>query len=484
MPQRVKSIPKMVRNKKTSAEALRFTAASFDEPELLFSSGYRHVNPKVGIPLHGPRSLGSPRHKNEVHIGFIGTGDSVEVVQKYLEACTLGVAGESYHYSFPGCTHDLGFRTEVRMSSALIEKLTHKEITDLVGIEHQKERFEEALGLLMTKMELLCNRDHPLDYVMVVLTEDLYNKLRVAEYQDDTGMVHRDLRRALKARAMRLKKPTQIFRDTTTDMVPSNRPLEKSATRAWNLFTAMYFKGGGLPWGPIGINPSTCYIGVSFYRPLGESSQVRSSVVRAFDEHGEGLVLRGQKFDWNEEELGKSPHLPREHAAKLVEAALELYQRERHQLPVRVIVHKSSRFERDERAGFESALSKVSEYDLVSVSPISDVRLLRTGKYPPLRGTVLKIEQERYLYTTGYIPSIQAYPHGHVPSPLRIVDHVGDTPLDEILREILILTKMNWNSANMDGLMPITLTFSRAVGDIIREIPDDVEPETKYIYYM
>jgi len=474
----------MARHSNITLAAPTFKTTCFEEPELLFSSDYGHVNPKIGIPLHGPRSVGSPRHKKEVHVGFIGTGDSVEVAQQYLRAISEGVDGEGYHYAFPGCTEETGFRFAMRMSSDLIQKITQNEKSYLLSIEDGRTRFESALNLLISKMQLLCGQDYPLDYVMAVLSEDLYDKLKVAEYLEDGGIVHRDLRRAFKARAMQLRKPTQIFRDTTTGMVPTTRQLDKPATRAWNLFTGMYFKVGGLPWGPTGIKPSTCYIGVSFYRPLGEFTKMRSSVARAFDEHGEGLVLRGQRFVWDEEEMGRSPHLPAEDATKLVEAVLERYKLERHQLPVRVVVHKTSRFEKDERAGFEAALSKVSEYDLVSVLPTSDVRLLRTGKYPPLRGTVLQIEQERYLYTTGYIPSLQAYPHGHVPSPLRIVDHVGDTPLDEILREILILTKMNWNSANMDGLLPITLTFSQAVGDIMREVPDDVEPESKYIYYM
>ncbi len=54
----------------------------------------------------------------------------------------------------------------------------------------------------------------------------------------------------------------------------------------------------------------------------------------------------------------------------------------------------------------------------------------------------------------------------------------------ELLREVLVLTKMNWNSANMFGLMPITLRFSRLVGDVLREVPEDQKPKTKYKFYM
>ncbi len=76
--------------------------------------------------------------------------------------------------------------------------------------------------------------------------------------------------------------------------------------------------------------------------------------------------------------------------------------------------------------------------------------------------------------------------HGlHVPSPLQIADHVGyDTPRETLLKEILILTKMNWNSSRLGGLWPITIRFSRLVGDIMREIPAEIEPLTNFKYYI
>lgn len=74
--------------------------------------------------------------------------------------------------------------------------------------------------------------------------------------------------------------------------------------------------------------------------------------------------------------------------------------------------------------------------------------------------------------------------HGHVPSLLQVADHVGDTSRTQLLREVMTLTKMNWNSANMYGLMPITLRFSQCVGDILCEVPESIKPEAKYKYYM
>lgn len=457
----------------------------FEEPNLLFADDMAHCDPKVGIPLYGPRSLGSVRHKQEVHVGFIGTSDAVEHAQKFYAECANGISGDDDHAPFPGCRLDRGFRCELRTDTSLVEPITRQESLQVLGTKNGRQRFETMLDLLRRKMEILTQKDHPLDYIVLVLPQDLYERCRVTDYRErGIGEVHRDLRRAFKAMAMKFHRPTQILLETTTGLTPTSRRLDHKSVIAWNLFTGLYFKIDGLPWGPTGLPPASCFVGVSFFRPLGETSTLRTSVVQAFDENGEGLVLRGHNFPWDEEKQGKSPHLSEEMAGALIDMVLNRYQEERRQLPQRVVVHKTSRFEPTERAGFEQGLSKVKQYDLIALCPTSEVRLVRTGRYPPLRGTSFTIGDVSYLYTSGYLTALGRYPHGHVPSPLQIADHVGDTPKTQLMREIMVLTKMNWNSANFSGLMPITLRFSRLVGDILREVPAHETPQPKYKYYM
>ena len=459
-------------------------AAWTDEPSLTFAAGRLHPDPKVGIPLYGPRSLNTPRHKAEIHVGFIGPSEAIDSAHKFYEYCSPGVSGDFEHAPFPGFQRDRGFRCDLRFDSAAAETITRQEQLDIARQRRVRDRFELLLQLTKAKLEILTQKDRPLDYVVFAVSEELYKQCHVTDYvEKGRGPVHRDLRRAFKALAMNYLKPTQILRESTANAMSSpTRDLDHISRIAWNLFTGMYFKVDGLPWGPTGLAPATCFIGISFFRPLGSTSTLRASVVQAFDENGEGLVLRGHNFHWNETD--RSPHISAEMAQSLIDMVLLRYQDERKQLPQRVVLHKTSRFESEERAGFENALSRVSHHDLVALAPVSEIRLARAGQYPPLRGTNFNIGDDSYLYTTGYLESLAKYPHGHVPSPLQITDHVGDTPRSHLLREILILTKMNWNSANLAGLMPITLRFSKLVGDILREIPDDQVPQPKYKYYM
>lgn len=43
---------------------------------------------------------------------------------------------------------------------------------------------------------------------------------------------------------------------------------------------------------------------------------------------------------------------------------------------------------------------------------------------------------------------------------------------------------MNWNSARYAERMPVTLEFADRVGDVLKELGRDSEPEPKYAFYM
>jgi hypothetical protein len=127
------------------------------------------------------------------------------------------------------------------------------------------------------------------------------------------------------------------------------------------------------------------------------------------------------------------------------------------------------RFWPDEWDGFRAAIeSRAQRYDLLALEAQNAVRLITTSKYPPLRGTRFTIGDLDYLYTTGYIAALGEFHGMHVPAPLQVADHVGqDTPREVLLKEVLALTKLNWNSAALGGLLPVTIKFSRLVGQIM-----------------
>lgn len=462
------------------------TSSYLPEPLLLFADDGLHVDPKAGIARYGPRSLTSAgRHPTRLHVGFIGTAERIDVARAWLATQAEGVNGDAKNPEFPGWMADRGFFSTLEFADTWNEELGQAELRQVLETRSQRDRFEAAVQLFDSKLRMLAERDNPPEYIVIAMSEEIVGRCGTADYTTaEHGAVHRDLRRALKASAMKYRIPTQLLQSATAE----GRDQTPASRIAWNYFTGMYCKAGGYAWSPHGLVPGTCYVGIGFYRPLGSRfPTMQTSLVQAFDDRGEGLVLRGHDFDWDPSKTGSnSPHLAADAAQRLMAMALEQYEQVMHQTPTRVVVHKTSRFWPDERDGFRTAIeAKVRRYDLMALEPQSTVRLITTSKYPPLRGTRFTVGELDYLYTTGYIAALNEFHGVHVPAPLQVADHVGqDTPREALLKEVLALTKLNWNSAALGGLLPITIKFSRLVGEIMREVPRDREPLPQFKFYI
>ena len=135
-------------------------------------------------------------------------------------------------------------------------------------------------------------------------------------------------------------------------------------------------------------------------------------------------MLRGHDFRWDEER-GRSPHLPDDAAHALIEMVSSGMPQSGSSA-----THESSSTRPPGTSQQNSKGSKARcrrpEFDLLALRPTSDWRLLRFGRYPPLRGTAPVGGDQSMLYTNGWVPEL-GYDHGHVPSPLEITDHHGDT---------------------------------------------------------
>jgi hypothetical protein len=96
---------------------------------------------------------------------------------------------------------------------------------------------------------------------------------------------------------------------------------------------------------------------------------------------------------------GRSPAaLAEEDAYQLLVDALDLYRREHKNLPARVPTFKTSRHNAAELAGFQQAIADrgVDSFDLLSVGSAS-AKLFRRGAYPPLRGTLLTLDDREQI---------------------------------------------------------------------------------------
>jgi hypothetical protein len=384
----------MTRQPAALASGLPFAIDWLPEPVLGFAGGLTHIDPKVGIAAAGPRSLGDHRHPAVVTSAYIGTAELIETAHRWLRQAAGGVDGDHEHHPFPGYQSNGPFRSTLRLNGPQ-RKLRRRDLLDLMGEDVWRwSGFDKLLGILDKHLHALARLDSPPSLVFIALPADLVKRYESVRRRRAGVEMVRNLRASIKATAMRHGLRTQLLRQATIESSLTEHvgDLEHPADLAWNLFTAIYFKAGGFPWAPIGIPEGTCHVGVTFYRPHGERSAMRTSVAQAFAETGDAFVLRGNRFGWE----GKWPHLPAEEAARLTTDVLDRYAEEMGRPARRVVVHKQSRFFDEERAGFEEALRGV-EYDLVALAPSTSVRVMRHGDYPPPRGACVTVGDRRYL---------------------------------------------------------------------------------------
>jgi hypothetical protein len=464
-----------------------------EEPELEFGGTNRHVDIRFGIRDYGPFDLQSPRAPKEVRVGLIGTSASVEGTARWLERCAQGVAQKQTKQpnlfpAFPMVSSTSSFCSDFFTDRSLTRTLTSSTLDSVSELSSIRERVELAVELFTKEVEFLAENGSP-SVIMCALPLELLEVL--VEEKKSPG--RKDLHHLLKARTMQWRIPIQLILPGTYDESKAKkqqrtgtpRPLQDEATRAWNIFSALYYKAGGTPWRLVRDSSqlSACFIGISFFESL-DRSRLTTSMAQVFNELGEGVVVRGGAASLSKED--RQPHLSGDDCRALITDALAKYRDVHRTLPARVVIHKSSPFSADEETGAKKAIrdARIDVYDLVHIND-SEVRLYRDGVYPPLRGTFLQTSGRKgVLYTKGSVPFFETYPGMYVPKPILINIASGDqTPLAHA-KEILALTKMNWNSTQFDGGMPLTLTAAHSVGNVLKHCQENQRIEPRYSFYM
>ena len=520
-----------------------FSGVHLGEPFLIFGDGQRESDPKTGLALHKPYDLRTPGRRNQVRLGIIGTGAMIDAAHAWIERCRsrvmpVGMRREkgavfakpmdaTAYPPFPGLA-DV-FDADFTVGDNMVATLTQAEIASVLQAEFFEQKVTRLIDLIIARLAVLAEGMQTPDVVIVALPTEVRKECTIPSHhktrgkqprtfatvlraaldkehevgQDslfDIAAVHNvDIaamaaaeeeaeteqavfRHGLKARAMVHGIPVQLAWQVTLQGGPT---VEDDATRAWNFWTGIYYKAGGIPWRVTGLERGTCYVGIAFYRDRHDGT-LRTSMAQAFSDQGEGVVLRSEPFKWSPTRKSKSPHLPKDLSSDLMTRVIAAYEAWHHQPPSRIVVHKWQRYYDDERAGFVEAITNagIHSYDLVAFGN-RGIRFFRAGAEPALRGTMITLaSDDALLYTRGYVPYLGEYPGMRVPRPIEIVEHYGSSAVKKLCEEILALTKMDWNSAVYAGKDPITTAFSEDVGHILAEMPPGIQPRPTYRFYM
>jgi hypothetical protein len=502
------------------------------EPDLQFGFGQAMAHPKDGLSLYGP--LRGPLTGGRLRIGVVATARGRRLYGKFsgllAKPIAPAIAGNPNHTLFPG--FQAVFGVEWPLEPAIYIEIDPADLDAAISMSDRHQAIHNAVSLYSDAItdHLRDDAEAHIDLWMAVVPEDVYKYCRPQSKSkkggaekalsvalmdkkqatriltNEPGLFEEDAQSAeiylyeldfhnqLKARLLEHKASVQVVRETT--LAPEEFPnaigkplraLQDSATLAWNLATTCYFKAGGKPWQLANVRTGVCYVGVVFKQ---DASNPEPGMVccgaQMFLESGDGVVFKGTPGRFKSEK-GNDFHLPKDKAKALMSLVVEAY-RKGHggEAPKELFIHGKTRFSMEEWEGFRESVPAETNVVCVRIREDSGVKLYRHGPSAIARGMAwVKSETRGYLWTKGYVPRLQTYAGREVPSPLTIEIARGYADIEQVMADVLGLTKLNYNACIYGDGVPVTLRFADSVGEILTAAPRKNElPPLPFRYYI
>lgn len=494
------------------------------EPRLTFGYGQKLVDARDGITLFGPFTR--EKLSGQLNIGIIGPAKQRKAFKNYLEKIHRPVYNEKPEIArpfFPGLEAAFGVYVNFRNIPEVDVPL--EEITKYLHYTNGHQRVHNICNLYSERLiKFQREEEMPVNVWFVVITDEIYlygrPKSRVPSSEDNIklGLTRRerDSRQAflfdelnqlrdayefeinfhnqLKAKLLSSRIVTQVMRESTIcyeDLWKNPKKIQEEkkfdTAKAWNISTALYYKAGGLPWRLGDVRERVCYIGLAYKKlHTDEKDSNACCAAQMFLDSGDGVVFKGNIGPWYNPET-KQFHIKRADAADLLTQSLKSF-RERSQTddnPKEIFIHAKTYFDDEEWQGFSEVANGKSELVGVRIRDDMPLKLFRDFTYCIPRGTVLRISDSKaFLWSKGFIPRLQTQLGLETPNPLDIEVIRGKPNIITVCKDILALTKLNYNACIYGDGLPVTLRFADSIGEVLtagRNIETGVLPFKHYV---
>lgn len=489
------------------------TAIHIDEPALTFGLGQSTLHPKDGLFLFGPVE---PRGAHELRVGAIGSAMGIERLSRWMKMVAGFIPAfndRAHHSPFPGMEAAFGVKWPLAPHQEIV--LDAGQLENIIRYDDPHRGVYDAVDLIVQRLlQFKRSSDVRPDLWFVVLPEDVSRygrpqskvpKTERVQTPDRLGLkaakrlsqspvlfaeldkqrlpyqYERNFHHQLKARLLEEEVVTQVVRETTLAPLDfpdaKGQPIRKpqdAATTAWNLGTTLYHKVGGPPWRLSEVRPDVCYVGLVYkVDPARPAAQRVCCGAQMFLSTGEGVVFRGHLGPWDSIREGEH-HLDEETAKRIVQEVVECYSKEHRRLPKELFIHGRTGFTEAEWRGFRNGAVGVDLVSAIQIQSTKDVKLYRDktvdvpANFNVLRGTALILDDRTaYLWTSGFVPRLQTYAGWEVPNPYKVRVQRGAANLEVVLRDVLGLTKLNFNACIYGDGQPVTLRFADAIGEVL-----------------
>jgi hypothetical protein len=490
-----------------------------DEPTLQFAEGQDAIDPHDGLTLFGPYGLNQPLHPQSPTYILIGPPEGVNRFKhwsKLMNKASFIPQREKHRLwpPFPG--FEVAFGSKWSEKPAWEIKINRKALMEASNKKDSHERCFAVVEMFMDALENTKKLDFQTSVAICVVPDEVWKNCRSQsrivdpsdhgisakdkkqrklgqldifnEYNPEQYHYSPDFRRQLKARAMQYGIALQIIRESTlaeTDEDPiTKRQLTTLSDRMWNLSTALYYKAGGKPWRLNSAREGVCYIGIA-YKLGEEKTDSACCAAQMFLDTGDGIVFLGEDKPIYSP-LNKQFSLDNNASSKLLKGVLDTYKTLDGRPLKEIFIHCRSEINEEQWKGYKEVCPSNCKLVGVRVKPErSGPRLYRIGTRPVLRGTFLKVnEKSGYLYCSGFKPRIAAYDGWETPVSLKIDIQYGDASIEDVAKDILGLTKLNYNACRLGESEPVTIKFSNAVGEILISNPTITSHRPNFKFYI
>jgi len=481
-------------------------------------------DPRDGITLFGPLEKGSPYG---IRAGVIGTKHGIRRFNEWVEKIQGPISNNPPMISrphFPG--FEAAFRIPWNTRPAIELDVPLQDLKESLYLDdkHQRiyktvdqyaarildaEREEESIVdiwfvIVPDEIYKYCRPESDVEPNLKIEAEDRMNVKTALQFKSQYPLFEKDKEAAipyyydvdfhnqLKARLLECDVPIQIIRESTIahwDHIDQFgnpiRNLDKMQSAiAWNISTTAFYKAGSRPWKLGSIREGVCYIGLVFKQDKTDVDPASACcAAQMFLDSGDGVVFKGAVGPWYSGKEGEY-HINRKAAKQLVEMALKSYHREMGIAPKELFIHGKVRFDNEEWKGFCAAVDASTNLVGVRIRTDNTLKIFRKSKYPVMRGLAfIRDERTAYLWSRGFVPRLQTYAGREVPNPLLVDVCRGNARIDTVLRDILSLTKLNYNACQFGDGYPVTLRFADAVGQILTAAPIE-EPPIQFRFYI
>jgi hypothetical protein len=452
-----------------------YEGIQLDEPTLLLSSknglnSTRDTHPLRGVLQNQPYDfpLNGKLFSSEIKLGVICPNKDTARFYKFLSGLNTNHKknpADEYLMDYPGFAGAFGLPILVPQPNSTTW-LSCPEPNSDVDVKTGALQLVNNICTLIDQI-----RSTNPSTVFVIYIPERWKKWEKYNLEGETF----DLHDFIKAHGVKNGVSTQLIReDTLSDPYPCRV--------IWWLSLSFYVKSFRTPWILDSMDKQTAFLGLGFRvdRSGENGNHIILGCSHIYSASGLGLKYQLSKLE-NPIVRRGNPFMSKDDARRTGESVRELFFQSIGNLPKRVVIHKRTPFNRDEQEGLLEGLSGIEVVDMLEINLDPSLRYvasyINNGQvkgdgFPVRRGTAIVLDNRRALLwvhgtAAAVSPGRKYYMGGsRIPAPLIVTRYHGTTAFLTLAKEILGLSKMNWNTFDLYNKIPATIASSNDIAKI------------------